>query len=249
MSSSVTNDFYNDRPLEKPTDLTWGLLHASLPLLEAINGKKFLDIGCNDGEKTLPVSRCLSAGQVVGVDLAFSPLRKAKGREIQVVLFDLNQKAALPFQRETFSCIYVGEVIEHVFSPDMLLSEIYRILQPGGYAVITTPNLASWRNRLVLLLGWQPFSTEVSTRIRVGNPRVSAGVPAGHIRMFTARALMEFVNYYGLGVEKIVGWGPGKPHDLLTFIFSLVDGIARRFFPSLCDEILLKVRKIPTEFT
>jgi hypothetical protein len=41
---------------------------------------------------------------------------------------------------------------------------VRRVLREGGYLLITTPNLASWVNRLVMLLGYQPYNCEVSRR-------------------------------------------------------------------------------------
>ncbi len=54
------------------------------------------------------------------------------------------------------------EVIEHLYNSDLVISEIYRILKRNGILILSTPNLASWINRLVLLLGYQPFSHDVS---------------------------------------------------------------------------------------
>lgn len=45
----------------------------------------------------------------------------------------------LPFPTNTFNAAICGDVIEHVQSPDMLINEAARILQPGGRFVLTTP--------------------------------------------------------------------------------------------------------------
>jgi SAM-dependent methyltransferase len=243
MTGLPADDFYNLRPLESANPLTGGLLTASLPLMESIRNGRFLDLGCYDGEKTIRISRWIHARKSVGVDLAILPIRKAKQRGVDAVLLDFNQEFSLPFPDGSFECIYLGEVIEHVFSPDVLLAEIRRLLSPDGYAVITTPNLASWRNRLVLLLGWQPFGTEVSIKYRVGNPREVPGSPVGHIRMFTPRALMELAERYGLSVDKWAGWAPGRPNDIPTFLSAVIDWVVVKWFPTLCDGLLIKIRK------
>jgi SAM-dependent methyltransferase len=245
MTGLSTEDFYNLRPLEKANPLTWGLLSASLPLLDSIQHGRFLDLGCYDGEKTVRIARRIQAEKTIGMDLAILPLRKAKEQGVEAVLVDFNQKASLPVPDSSFDCIYAGEVIEHIFSPDALLAEIHRLLKPNGYAVITTPNLASWRNRLVLLLGWQPFGTEVSTMFRVGNPLDSNGSPVGHIRVFTPRALRQLSESYGLSVERLAGWTPGKAKDIPALLWAVLDWIAIHLFPALCDGLLIKVRKKP----
>lgn len=104
------------------------------------------------------------------------------------------------------------DVIEHLFDIDRLLFEVKRMLKPGGIAVITTSNLASWYNRLSLLFGWQPFWTEVSTKFVIGNPlrerRAKCGgiMPSGQ-RIFTPLALG------GGDVRIFCGGGWGLPAE------------------------------------
>ena len=45
----------------------------------------------------------------------------------------------LPFCSESLNSIIMNEVLEHVFEPRKLLSEIYRVLKPGGKVLITVP--------------------------------------------------------------------------------------------------------------
>jgi len=243
MTYTVIDKFYGGHPATTVNRRAWQrLLDAVLPLFEPGAGGSFIDLGCHNGDKTLALAEFIGAELVVGVDFAGPALRLARGKGIETLAVDLNQDAALPFPEASFDCIHTGEVIEHLFSPDLLLAEVARLLKPGGYAVITTPNLASWRNRLALLGGWQPFGTEVSTQFRVGNPRSPQGILAGHIRMFTPRALRELVERHGLKVDQLSGWTQGSPTDLLTQVLSTVDGVAEMWFPALCDGILLKCR-------
>lgn len=245
MSNSTVHDFYRQLPEVPASESTRLLLNAVHALIEPNGGGIFLDIGCHNGVKTMAMSRWIGAAETLGLDYAGPALCRAKALGVQAVAVDLNQHTPLPFPPESMDCIHTGEVIEHLFSPDHLLMEITRLLKPDGYAVLSTPNLASWRNRLVLPLGWQPFGSEVSTTYRVGNPRAPHGPLAGHIRLFTPAALMELVRHYGLSIERFTGWSSGQPVDLLTRAFAVVDAVVARWFPALCDGILLKLRKEP----
>jgi SAM-dependent methyltransferase len=242
MSFSTIKDFY-DRPPVHATESTFRKLKAIIPLFEPNQGGFFLDIACHDGEKTVAIQRLLAAKQTIGIDFEGAALLEAKKRGIPSVAIDLNQKASLPFPDASFDCIHAGEVIEHLFSPDLLLMEIARLLKPSGFAVVTTPNLASWRNRIALLLGWQPFETEVSTLYFVGNPRVSRGILTGHIRVFTVKSLIELVNMHGLAVDQMVGFPNGIPNSFFTRFLAVVDFLVQKLFPTMCDSIMIRVSR------
>jgi SAM-dependent methyltransferase len=242
MSFSVIKDFYS-RPPDQPTESTFLKLKAILPLFTQNQGGSFLDIGCHTGEKTVVLRDHLNSKLTVGVDLGVDALTDARHQGISCVAIDLNQKGSLPFPNASFDCIHAGEVIEHLYSPDRLLMEIARLLKPAGYAVITTPNLASWRNRIVLMCGWQPFGTEVSTIFVVGNPRASRGILPGHIRVFTVKALRELVVLHGLTVDRMAGFPGGIPNSLFTHLTAIVDRLIQKLLPALSDSILIRVSK------
>lgn len=102
--------------------------------------------------------------------------------------------------RSRMSVVLMIELLEHLIDPDSALEEVRSVLRPGGHVILTTPNLSSGINRLALLLGYQPLGTEVSTRRCFGNP--GPNEVAGHLRVFTFRALQQFVRYYGFRVER-----------------------------------------------
>ena len=66
----------------------------------------------------------------------------------------------LPFEDGAFGAVFAGEIIEHLVDTAGFLAELHRVLAPGGVAVITTPNLASFENRVRMLLGRYPNFVE-----------------------------------------------------------------------------------------
>ena len=75
----------------------------------------------------------------VGIDIDGENLRKAKGEKENVELISM-QTENLAFRDNTFDAVLMIEVLEHVFDDEKAISEIYRILKPGGKLIITAPN-------------------------------------------------------------------------------------------------------------
>ncbi len=73
-----------------------------------------------------------------------------------VDLFDA-EKDPFPYPDEHFTTVLCGELIEHLASDPMhLMSEVNRILVPGGHFILTTPNIGSLRAIGAILLGYHP---------------------------------------------------------------------------------------------
>ena len=75
------------------------------------------------------------------------PLAQLKGWEIDTVeILSIDYETdPLPYPDASQDGVLLCEVIEHfVLDPMFCLMEINRILKPGGFLVVTTPNVASW---------------------------------------------------------------------------------------------------------
>src|SRR5436309_1143884 len=108
-------------------------------------GQRVLDLGCGWAYGTLWARA--HGCKVAGVDLGTDQLRwarRALADGARLGLANANAKA-LPFRDGTFDRAFSVEMMEHVFRPDRqaVLSEIARVLKPGGRLALSTPNSAS----------------------------------------------------------------------------------------------------------
>jgi methionine biosynthesis protein MetW len=166
--------------------------------------ERLLDIGCDDGGITTAIKDAIGAKQAYGIEIFETAQKTAIARGISCIRMDID-KENLPFPDSYFSAIFSGENIEHLFDTDHLLDEIYRCLSPNGICVISTPNLASFPNRIALAFGCQPYMTSVSIRHQVGR-MWHKGLPAeDHIRVFTYRAFIELIHIHNFKILKIQG--------------------------------------------
>jgi len=116
-----------------------GMRH--LPKAKA--GKRLLDLGCGNGAFLL---RARSASwAVVGVDPDPKAVETACRQGLDVRLGGLE---SLDSSIEQFDVITLRHVIEHVHHPVEVLQACYRLLKPGGFLWLETPNLMSEGHRL-----------------------------------------------------------------------------------------------------
>jgi len=141
----------------------------------------------------------------------------------------------LPFESQTFDIVYMGEVIEHLVDPDFAIKDVRRVLKPSGSLILSTPNLACWYNRLLLLLGIQPIFSEVSTTRIFGRPGT---IPVGHLRLFTLSALKQFLNYHDFESIKVIG----AKFDMLPKTLKPIDNIFAKV-PSFASILVIIARR------
>jgi SAM-dependent methyltransferase len=173
-----------------------------------------VDLGCGDGRATQAIVAGLPIGRLRAVE-GYAPFRDAaRAAGIDVAAGDLEH--GLPFEDASVDVVISNQVIEHLADTDTFVAEIVRILKPGGWAVISTENMASWHNVFALVLGFQAFSAAnySNRRYPLGNP-IGLHAPADgavldgmlHRRIFTTRALRELFTAHGLRVRDTRGSG------------------------------------------
>lgn len=114
--------------------------HSAQKLLSVnLTGKSILDLGGGAAE----FSRILrdKGAMVTFADGAEDAVEKAKSLGFSSFRVDLNEPLNI-FKNNQFDMVVMLEVIEHVVRTDILLSEVNRVLNNGGYLLITTPNIS-----------------------------------------------------------------------------------------------------------
>jgi len=119
------------------------------PHLEA--GSRLLEVGCGAGNLLLratvpgsfPVALDLSMQALIFVR---SRLEEASSGVEAPTGFACTQAIgeSLPWKDESFDCVLMSEVIEHLEAPQNSVREAVRVLCPGGRLLITTPNYRSF---------------------------------------------------------------------------------------------------------
>lgn len=192
-----------------------------------------LDIGCGMGALTAHISGRLGITEMTGVDLDSERLKGAAARGIRPLLLDLNVDK-LPLASGSKRAVTCFGVLAYLNLYDNTLSESARVLQDGGWLILSMPNLASYANRLALLFGYQPQAVAVS-RFRQAGMRgkrrdlsTSENMPP-LLHAATLRCMREILDNYGFDVEIVRGFSPGERRSLLDRIAAHFPGLSRRF--------------------
>jgi SAM-dependent methyltransferase len=105
-------------------------------------GAKLLDIGCGNGS-FLPLAQRLG-WEAHGSESDPAAVAAAQKRNLPVRQGGLPQTG---WPDNFFAAVTLNHVIEHVHDPVAAFREIHRVLQPGGWAWVSTPNADSFSHR------------------------------------------------------------------------------------------------------
>jgi SAM-dependent methyltransferase len=241
MAASTTRDslrdFYEDPaiPATSGPDRAYRQAEMLADVLAGIQRPAtILDVGCGDGFATGVAARRNPGHHFAGLDWSAGSLNAARQRGIAVLRAGLDAPR-LPIRPGSVDVVVMSEVIEHLVDTDSAIEAARHVLAPGGSLLLSTPNLAAWYNRGLLAAGVQPVFSEVSLRSVFGRPGSQV---AGHLHMFTRRALVEFLTAYGFSCVKVAG---ARYHDVPAVLRPL----DRLFclWPSAASILLVHARK------
>jgi SAM-dependent methyltransferase len=142
-----------------------------------------LDLGCGDGRLTAYVR----ARSLVGADVSEVALARARARLPGAELVLVDPDEPLPFGDGSFDLVLCAETIEHVRDVQLLLSEVRRVLRPGGWFAVTTPAHSRLTALRLLVRGWESEFQPLSP----------------HLRFFTRRSLEQLLAEMGFEVVSL----------------------------------------------
>jgi 2-polyprenyl-3-methyl-5-hydroxy-6-metoxy-1,4-benzoquinol methylase len=163
---------------------------------------RVLDVGCGEGRIT---AELMQAGfDVVGVDLAEEPLRRAREQHPGLDVRRVGVDGDWPLKDASFDAVWAGETIEHVADTAGWLSELRRVLRSGGSLLLSTP-----AHGRLKLLGLALSARRLDEHFE---PR------SDHLRFYTRRTLVRLLEDFGFEQIDVRGAGglPGARETLLA---------------------------------
>jgi SAM-dependent methyltransferase len=173
--------------------------------------RRVLEVGCGRGG----LGRLLrSRGHhVTGIELVGEAAAEARLWLDEVLTADV-EADGLPFAPNSFDAVIFADVLEHLVDPWHVLCEAAGVLQPGGVAVASIPNLQNGAILWRLIRGRWEYRRRGITDF-------------GHLRFFTLHTIRDLFARAGLDVVHV---GRLYRRSLWRGLWSLLSGGAARAF-------------------
>jgi len=169
-------------------------------LINLVQGRDnvVLDIGCGEGETGYELKKQGKAMEVIGIELVEEAARHAKNKLDRVIVGDI-EKLELPFAKEYFDCILMGDVLEHLIDPWSCLKRLKEYLKPSGSVIASIPNVNHWRvlKNLILHDKWEYVTAGTLDRT--------------HLRFFTKKTIIRMFTECGYGITYLGKNSSAKP--------------------------------------
>lgn len=121
-------------------------LHRYAFAASLAGGLDVLDAACGEGYGAALLAK--TAASVTGVDLSESVIQHARRRYPRENLsFEVADCIDLPFDEDRFDCVVSFETLEHLEDQQGLLAGFRRVLKPGGFLLLSSPDKAVYTDR------------------------------------------------------------------------------------------------------
>lgn len=181
-----------------------------------------LDVGCTNGALLEPFLH--KGWRCSGFELCAEPANEARTKGIDVVVGDASQ--GLPYSDGSFDVVIAGEIIEHMIDDVSFLKELRRVSRDQGTVVVTTPNLVSLSNRLLMSLGLMPRFAYADF----------------HYKVYNLKVLLNKIELASLKPVKVLGSYVGVSRTFNALLGKVGESLGT-FAPTLSEHFVLFLQK------
>ena len=134
--------FY-DNMWNRESDISWGYeqrrIHSTIfKFLKKIEADIVIEVGCGQGDLTVEILKRYK--KVMAFDISFIGVKKAIKRVNSNCNFFICDATKSALGANVCEIVISSEVLEHIIDQKKCLEEIYRVIKPNGYLLLSTPN-------------------------------------------------------------------------------------------------------------
>lgn len=158
-----------------------------IEMISPTDEKEILEIGCGIGGSAHYITHCK---KFIGTELSEEAVSQAiqtfgNRKNFEFLAMDAMN---LKFIDNQFDVVLAKEVIEHLPEPQNAIREAYRVLKPGGFFVVSSPNRDSLHLRINRILGYTDFKCSFD-----------------HIKEFTFQEAVDMLTKGGFKIKTTKG--------------------------------------------
>jgi len=173
-------------------------IQKTVKMLET--GEYALDIGCYIGHMTIKIAERYK--KVIGIDILPHNIKYARQLfarpNIEYMVMDA-QNIASNFKAETFDCVVLTEVLEHIANPYLLIQSCHRLLKKDGIMIVSTPNALSLKSYIDYLT----LRSITHAVKRLESTEMGVGTQVDHIFNWDPFSLARFFIMSGFKIKKL----------------------------------------------
>ncbi len=150
-------------------------------------GQTVLDVGCGEGFFAEQLKQ--EDNRIVGVDALSEPKVKVFERYFQQNINDGLGAIPTRLNGQQFSRVVLADILEHLTTPEKVLSDVHAVLSPTGLVLISLPNVVNLTIRLSVLLGRFNYTER-------------GILDKTHVRFFTRKTARQFLEQNGYEIVR-----------------------------------------------
>ncbi len=173
----------------------------------APRGARILDVGCGTGKLAAALKQKLPC-HICGIEIDKEAADKARSSCDEVMVIDLENvigKSSGLGSAKKYDLVILGDVLEHLTRPEILLQSLHDLLEDNGFMVVSLPNVANWMIRFGLLFGNFDYSGGV--------------LDCGHLKFFTYKSARRLLQDNGYRIVAVINNNHTLPVRLLGRIW------------------------------
>ena len=109
--------------------------------------------------------------------------------DIRVKIMEIDAEEISESGHNSYDAVIMVALIEHLVDPLRAMQEIRKIIKPGGFIYIDTPNIAKYTRRIKLLFGRFPSTASMNEGLTTYSGKPADLYDEGHLHYFTYRSL------------------------------------------------------------
>jgi len=182
-----------------------------------------VDIGAGTGRDLAIVKKIHPNAKTIALEAGKKYAENLRNLVDEVHVLDI-ERDEFPFANGTIDLFIANQVLEHTKEIFWIFDQVTRSLRVGGHFLFGVPNIASFHNRILLLLGKHPTNVKMCS---------------AHVRPFSKNDTIKFLDSCFPQGFRIVGFSGSQFYPLPTYVSRAFS----KMFPTFAFSIFFLVQK------